>query len=387
MPGITEGSLLKGSPTKPTVIAAVVVVFFGLVGAGCRGGSTAGGSGEGPPGVPNSDVRFSTSGPEALAFDKKGNLYVTDCYAARVFVIDPSGKMMLVAGSGPGVYGGGFKGDNGPASKARLFCPAGIALDEGGDLYVADHGNNRIRKIDRTGLITTFAGSGATGVDAGGFSGDGGPAHKARLQEPLGLALDGVGNLYVADRDNNAIRKITRDGVIATVAGKQGSTLGFSGDGGPATRATLSKPEGVAPGRDGTIYFSDSANGRVRKVDRNGVVTTIAGTGLFVAIPDGGPATKTSLIDPGGLAVDPKGNVYVSGDHRVRRIDRTGTMTTVAGTGEGGYSGDGGPATKAKLNTPAGLALDERGNLYIADGDNHRVRKVDTNGVITTFAG
>ena len=116
-------------------------------------------------------------------------------------------------------------------------------------------------------------------------------------------------------------------------------------------------------------------------------MTTIAGTGLFVAIPDGGPATKTSLIDPGGLAVDAKGNVYVSGDHRVRRINPAGRMTTVAGTGESGYSGDGGPATKAKLNTPAGLALDKRGNLYIADGDNHRVRKVDTNGVITTFAG
>ena len=366
--------------------AGLLVGLFGAIGAGCRGGSAEGESGEGPPGVPNSDVRFSTSGPEALAFDKKGNLYVTDCYAARVFVIDPSGKMMLVAGSGPGVYGGGYKGDNGPATKAQLFCPAGIALDEDGDLYVADHGNNRIRKIDRTGLITTFAGSGATGVDAGGFSGDGGPAHNARLQEPLGLALDGEGNLFVADRDNNAIRKITQDGVIVTVAGK-GSTFGFSGDGGPATRATLSTPEGVAPGRDGNIYFSDSANGRIRKVDSNGVVTTIAGTGLFVAIPDGGPATKTSLIDPGGLAVDAKGNIYVSGDHRVRRIDPAGTMTTIAGTGEGGYSGDGGPATKAELNTPAGLALDERGNLYIADGDNHRVRKVDTNGVITTFAG
>ena len=329
-------------------------------------------------------MRFSTSGPEALAFDKKGNPYVTDCYAARVFVIDLSGKMMLVAGSGPGVHGGGGRGDNGPATKARLFCPAGIALDEGGDLYVADHGNNRIGKIDRTGLITTFAGSGATGVDAGGFSGDGGPAHNARLQEPLGLALDGEGNLFVADRDNNAIRKITRDGVIVTVAGKEGRRLASLETAAPL-RGNAQQTRGRCP-RPRRQHLLLRLSERPRPQGRQERSRdTIAGTGLFVAIPDGGPATKTSLIDPGGLAVDAKGNVYVSGDHRVRRIDRAGTMTTVAGTGEGGYSGDGGTATKAELNTPAGLALDERGNLYIADGDNHRVRKVDTNGVITTF--
>ena len=252
LPSFKEGSLLKGRLFEPTVIVAVVVVFFGLVGAGCRGGSAAGGSGEGPPGVPNSDVRFSSSGPEALAFDKKGNLYVTDCYAARIFVIDPSGKMMLVAGSGPGVYGGGYKGDNGPASKARLFCPAGIALDEDGDLYVADHGNNRIRKIDRTGLITTYAGSGATGVDAGGFGGDGGPAHNARLQEPLGLALDAEGNLFVADRDNNAIRKITRDGVIVTVAGKEGRRLASPETAAPLRGQRSANPRALPPAETAT---------------------------------------------------------------------------------------------------------------------------------------
>ena len=361
--------------------------MFVAVAAGC-GSSTTSGPGAGPPGVSATVARFSpTGGPEEFVFDGNGNLYTTDCYANRVFVIDSLGMMRLAAGFGPGGFSAGYTGDNGPASKAELSCPAGVALDGRGSLYVSVNGSNRIRKIDRTGLITTFAGSGPAGIGQGGFGGDGGPASKARLKAPVGLALDVKGSLYVADRDNHAIRKISPDGVITTVAGD--GSPGFFGDGGPATQAKLNQPEAVAFDRHGNTYFSDSANNRVRKIDTDGVITTIAGTGKTGAAGDGGPATKAQITDPDGLAFDDDGNLYVSDtdNNRVRRIDTHGVITTVAGTGTAGFSGDGGPATEADLNGPFGLVFDKHGNLYIADHGNRRVRKIDTHGVITTLAG
>ena len=365
----------------------VLACSFLVVAAGC-GSSKPGGTVAGPLGVSNPVARFSADGgPEGFVFDGAGNLYTSDCFAARVFVIDQSGTMKLVGGSGPGGFSAGYEGDNAPASKAQLSCPDGVALDSEGNLFVSDHGNNRIRKISPKGVITTFAGAGATGVDQGAFAGDGGPASKARLSEPVGLVFDGKGNLYVADRDNHAIRKISPDGVISTVAGD--GSPGFSGDGGPATKAKLDQPEAFAFDAQGNIYFSDSANNRVRRIDTHGVITTVAGTGESGFAGDGGPATKARIADPYGVAVDKTGNLYVSDtdSNRIRRIDTNGVITTIAGTGKAGSAGDGGPAAKAQLNGPYGLVLDRQGNLYVADNGNQRVRKIDTHGVITMYAG
>jgi sugar lactone lactonase YvrE len=263
-----------------------------------------------------------------------------------------------------------------------------VALDRKGNLYVADHGNNRVRRIDPSGVIHPFAGAGPippVGSNEGSYGGDGGPAARARFKVPTSVAFDRKGNLYVADRDNGAVRKIGKDGSITTVAGT--GVLGYSGDGGTAVKAQLDQPQGFAFDRAGNLYISDSANNRVRRIDARGVITTVAGNGRHGYSGDGGPATRAKLSDPYGLALDTGGNLYVAepDDGVVRRIDTKGVITTVAGTGRLGFSGDGGPATKAKLDSPFGLVFDSAGNLYIADNGNGRIRKIDKRGVITTF--
>jgi trimeric autotransporter adhesin len=348
--------------------AAAVVFVCAYVVSGCGGGST---NGSGPPGKAEEGAGFGDGGPEGLVFDRAGNLYASDCQTSRVFRITDSGTVTVVAGTG--TYQ--LSGDGGSAPKANVYCPSGLALDADGNLFIADRANNRVREVDKNGVITTVAGTGKIGVDAGTFSGDGGPALRAHLWEPSGLAFDARGNLFVADRDNNRIRKIGRDGIIATVAGT--GKAGFSGDGGPATKAKLNLPENVAVDKGGNIYVSDSGNHRVRRIGADGVITTVWG----------GPLHK--LSNPGGLAFDKPGSLYISdaGDNVVRRIDTNGTITTVAGTGKKGFAGDDGPATNAKLANPVGLAFDSKGNLYIADQANVRVRIVQTDGLITTFVG
>jgi sugar lactone lactonase YvrE len=317
-------------------------------------------------------------------FDGVGNLYGVDCQDSWVFRLDAKAVMSIVAGTGTE----GFSGDGGPAVRARFACPAGVALDTAGNLYVADHGDNRIRVVDRRGLAHAFAGAGPIppiGVNEGAFGGDGGQARRALFRGPVNLAFDSRGNLYVSDRDNGAVREIRPNGVITTVAGT--GTRGFSGDGGPATAAELDQPQGIAFDDAGNMYIADSANNRVRRVDPKGVITTVAGNGHHGYSGDGGPATSAKLSDPDALAFDPQGNLYVAEPDEgvVRKIDPNGIITTVAGTGRLGFSGDGGPATEARLNQPYALAFDTRGNLYIGDHDNGRIRRVDTAGVITTF--
>lgn len=327
---------------------------------------------------------FQLVTPEGLTFDAEGSLYITDCEGFRIFKLEPSGRLTLVAGIGGTGYGA-FSGDGGLSDKAELACPVQLVFDADQMLYFVDHGNNRIRTVDQEGEINTFAGSGPAGVNLGSFAGDGGPAAEARLQEPTGLTIDAEGNVYVADRDNQRIRRIGRDGVITTFAG---TDAGFRGDGGPAAKAKLWDPYYLAFGPDGSLYVADNHNNRLRRIGPDGVITTIAGTGDAASSGDGGPANEASLNEPYGVAVDASGNVYVSesAGQRVRKIDAAGIISTVAGTGELGFSGDGGPATKAALNSPAGLAVDGEGNLYIADYDNGRVRLVE-NGVIRTIAG
>jgi sugar lactone lactonase YvrE len=308
-----------------------------------------------------------------------GAMGVAAVVATGAFAVSGGGTITTFAGTGEG----GFSGDGGPATSAHLNYPKGMAVDGQGNVYIADTRNLRVRKVSLDGRITTIAGNGRYGS-----SGDGGPATSAQLYYPVWLAVDGQGNVYIADaRDEDLIthvRKVSPGGTITTFAGT--GARGFSGDGGPATSAQLESPGGLAVDRKGNVYIADGS--RVRKVDPGGTITTFAGTGRWGFSGDGGPATSAQLKSPKGVAVDGKGNVYIadSNNLRVRKVDPGGTITTFAGTGSRGFSGDGGPATSAQLNYPWGLAVDGKGNVYIADGSS-RVRKVSVGGTITTFAG
>ena len=271
----------------------------------------------------------------------------------------------------------GFTGDGGPATQASLNSPTGLCLDAANNLYIADVGNYRIRKVDSSGNITTVAGN---GIES--YSGDGGPATQASMYIPIRCDIDASGNLYVADQSGQRIRMINTAGIISTFAGTGANaghnSLGsYSGDGGQATAANLNNPTAITVDPVGNIIFSDQYNQRIRKVDKNGIITTIAGNGNAAYSGDGGPATSASLNYPCGVVADQNGDIYVVDDvnNRVRKISN-GTITTVAGNGVAGYGGDGGPATAAELNIPTGIAVDAQGNIYIADVTNQRVRKV-----------
>src|SRR5215208_5674161 len=228
--------------------------------------------------------------------------------------------------------------------------------------------------------------------DGGEQLGDSGLAKSAGLCGPTDVALDAEGNMYISDTGDycsgpggDTVRKVDPHGTITTVAGT--GEAGFSGDGGPATKARLDFPSAVAVDREGNLYIADGSNYRIRKVDKDGIITTFAGTGKARHSGDGGPATSAQLREPACMVFDAQGNLYLADYTSVRKIDPSGTITTVAGTGRFGYSGDGGPATKAALALPIGIALDREGNLYIACHHNSRVRKVDPKGKITTVAG
>ncbi len=310
-----------------------------------------------------------------VAVDGTGNVFIVDSGDSLVFRISSNGAIEVVAGNGiPG-----FSGDGGPATSASLYSPSAVALDSAGNLYVADTGNERIRKVTVSdGTITTVAGSGTNG-----FSGDGGPAVNASFGNPTGVAVDSAGDIYIADTANARIRKVS-GGTITTIAGN--STIGFSGDGGPATGASLDLPAGIAVDLSGSLYIADFANQRIRKV-ANGTITTVAGNGNQGYSGDGGPASTASINGPAGVAVDTAGNLYIAdtGNNRVRKVVN-GTITTIAGNANPGYSGDGGPSASASLDGPFGVAIDSTGNLYIADTSNSRVRRVFA-GTIATIAG
>jgi DNA-binding beta-propeller fold protein YncE len=304
-------------------------------------------------------------------------------------------ELAITAVAGTGVEG--LAGDGGPAARAQLALPAGLALDGAGHLYVADAGNNRVRKISPERIITTIAGSGPTGYLRGGFGGDGGPATEAELNTPTAVIVAPDGAVLIADARNNRVRRIAPDGTIATLAGN--GTEGFRGDGGPAADAELDFPSGLALDAAGSLYIADTDNHRVRRVTPDGTIATIAGSGPTGYLRggfggDGRPATAARLWRPFGLALDAAGSLYIADgfNNRVRRLTPDGTITTIAGSGptgylQGGFGGDGGPATAARLNFPRALVLDAAGQLYIADALNHRVRRVARDGTITTVAG
>lgn len=292
----------------------------------------------------------------------------------------PGGRIETVAGSGTA----GYAGDGGSARSAQLDQPRAAAIDRTGTLFIADTVNHRIRRVEPTGAIRTVAGTGAAG-----FGGDGGPGEQGSLNWPQGVALSPDDTrLFIADTSNHRIRAVDlASGIITTVAGS--GTPGFGGDGGPATAAALSDPKAVAVTPNQELLIADSGNGRIRRVDAAGVITTLAGSGVMGGGGDGGPATAAEFDSPRALAVDGAGNVYVADDNndRIRRIDTVGVITTVAGSTVRGDEGDGGAAVAAQLNRPRGIAVDAAGNLFIADSMNHRIRMVGTSGVIHTLAG
>ncbi|SPF33820.1 NHL repeat containing protein (modular protein) [Candidatus Sulfopaludibacter sp. SbA4] len=313
-------------------------------------------------------------GAYGIAVDAAGSLYIADSGNQVIRKVDTSGTITTVAGNGS--YG--YSGDGGAATGAKLYYPYGVAVDAAGNLYIADSDNLRVRKVDTSGTITTVAGTGSC-CD----SGDGGAAASARLGYPYGVAVDAAGNLYIADGSGERVRKVNADGIITTVAGN--GVVGFSGDGGAATRAQLRSPQGVAVDGSGNLYIADSGNARIREVNAAGAIATLVGGG----VNDGGLGVFGLLNQPSGVVRDNSGNTYIadSNNHRVRKLAASGTIATVAGTGVAGSAGDGRAAASALLNAPQGLALDISGNLYIADSNNHRVRKVDGFGNITTAAG
>jgi len=280
------------------------------------------------------------------------------------------------------VGGGTTLGDGGPAVDCELNLPYGIALDNSGNLYIADRGHNIIRKVDAAGIITTIAGTGASG-----YSGDGGPATAATMQTPNAVATDNAGNVYFSDRFNNCVRKIDAAGIITTIAGD--GTQGYFGDGGPATNAKLYGPCFITFDRLGDLYIGDAFNNRIRMVNTIGIITTVAGTGSSIDTGDGGAAIAAGVDNPYAIAVDNIGNIYFTeyGGNRIRKINTSGIITTIAGNDTAGYRGDGDYATTAEFYNPTDIAIDPIGNLDITDGHNGRLRQIRTDGRINTIAG
>jgi len=332
-------------------------------------------------GGPATSASLSVS--ESLAFDSAGNLYISDTNAYRIRKVDPSGIITTIAGTGTP----GYSGDGGPAISAQINFVQSLAIDSAGNLLFADTDNNCVRKIDAGGKISTVAGQ--CGQTKSGSTGDGGPATSALFAQPKGIALDSAGDLYIADTGNSRIRRVdASSGLITTVAGT--GVLSFSGDGGTATKAALNRPQGVAIDSSGNLWIADSGNYRVRMVAAaSGQINTVVGNGGFKFAGDGGPATNANFNGPQGVAVDAAGNVYVAdtSNHRIRKITTDGVVRTIAGNGTPGFSGDGGPAVNAALSSPQNLVVDPQGNVYIADSGNDRVRRVGTDGNISTFAG
>ena len=317
-------------------------------------------------------TKAELSEPSAVRFDSKGNLYIIDDFNERVRMVNTKHIITTIAGNGTT----GDSGDGGPATNAEFQFGdgGGVAVDSKGDIFIADPDKARVREILPNGIIEPFAGS----SENPGYTGDGGPATAALLGAPFAVAVDKNGDVFIADGLNNDIREVTPDGIIHTVAGNQNN--GFSGDGGPATAAELSSPSDVAVDNNGNLFILDSGNNRVREVTTNGDIKTVAGNGQTGFSGDGGSALDASFnFDlEGGLAVDNKGDIFIadSGNNRIREVTANGKIKTIAGDGVEGYGGDHHAAKKAKLDNPTGVAVNAKGDVFFADTGNNRVREI-----------
>lgn len=320
--------------------------------------------------------------PQYAARDSAGNVYISDYLNHRIRKVDTSGTITTLAGNGLA----GFSGDGGPAKSAKLDFPKGVAVDATGNVIFADSGNNRIRKVSTSGIITTIAGTGVAG-----FGGDGGPATAALIDQPNGVAVDQSGDVLIADLNNQRIRKIDTAGVITTVAGN--GITGFSGDGGPAISASLNNSYTVLPGAANDFYIADTDNFRVRRVDSAGTISTFAGSVSYGCTGDGGPATAAGIGRPKGLAINAGRLMIAAGCDFIREVDLTSNIiSTAAGSntslGSGGFDGNGHSALSSVFFVPTGLSSDLAGNLLIVDAGNSQVRKLDsTTQIVTAFAG
>ena len=311
--------------------------------------------------------------PCGIGTDTVGNIYIADDFNHVIRKLTKSTGVITTI-AGTGISG--YSGDGGLAINAKIYYPGDVSCDKYGNIYIADQNNNAIRKISiATGIITTVAGNGSQG-----YSGDGGPATSAQLKTPLGVTVDKFSNIYIADANNHCIRKVDGGtGIITTIAGN--GTLGFSGDGGLASLALVNHPSKVILDSIGNLYFTDEANNRVRKIMAGtNIIQTIAGTGTFGYSGDGGLATSAQFSFPIGLAFDAIGNLYIADifNNRIRKMAvSTNIITTVAGNGTVGYSGDGGISTSAQLKYPQGILIDKYGNLCFSEYGNHIVRIVN----------
>lgn len=329
-------------------------------------------------------VPIKLSFPSSIIVGASGEFFIADKSEHIIRRLDPqTGQIAIIAGTGSA----GFSGDRGPALKAQLAGPYALALDGDHVLLIADTANQRIRAIDlKTGMITTVAGNGQAD-----FAGDGGPATAAALNHPFGVAVDPQGNILITDTLNHRIRRVDRKtGKISTVAGT--GKAGFGGDQGPATAAQLNLPRSLIVDPQGNIFVSDLGNNRVRRIDaQTGDISTIAGTGTRGFTGDDGPAIEAQLFEPSGLAWAGDGQLLIAdaANHRIRRVDfKTGIIVTVAGNGAGGFTGDQGLAPHASLLQPRGIAVDGAGNVVIADSSNHCLRLVKaSDGTISTITG
>jgi sugar lactone lactonase YvrE len=316
------------------------------------------------------------AGPWAVSVDKSNNIYIT-CIAegSRIRKIDASGMITTICGNDST----GFFGDGGPATAGQLDSARQVAFDRSGNIYICDMGNNRIRKINTAGILSTFAGNGAAA-----YGGDGGPATAAQINQPNGIYFDATGNAYISENRSARIRMINTSGIISTFAGN--GTPGYNGDGGPATAAMINLPNRILViGSD--VYFSEEGNNCIRKVDASGIISTFAGDGSGVAgySGDGGPATDAELSDPDAIAADAYGNFYIADTYNeiIRVINPAGIINTYTGNGNSGYNGDCIADTAAELSSPYGMAVDTSGIVYIADEGNNRIRKITTIGCVS----
>ena len=362
------------------VYATAILLFFSITGYSQRVITTIAGtdssfSGDGKPAL-----QAPLGNISGLAIDRNGNILATDPSNRIAVRVDGTGTLHVLAGNGIG----GFSGDGGPATSASLSFfppPFAIAVTAAGNIFISD--NFHVRKVTPDGIISTVAGGGQSDP------GDGGPATQAKLGLVTGIAVDGNGNVLLAETGNHRIRKIDANGIITTIAGN--GQPGFSGDGGPAAGATLNGPAGISVDPQGNILITDLRNSRVRRITPDGVISTILGGGQFL-LPDGIPATSVELLYPGAAIADRNGTVYIfEQPFGILKVTPDGTASMLTHFLADNFGGDGGPSTAAYvqggLGNANGLALDDSGNLYVADGGHGRIRKIDTGGIITTIAG